>query len=190
MLLIIMMLLTACGQDSSVPKQADTLTNNEDNMLSPSAKVSDLRVEIREGDFLLAIYSEKSQYKLNEPISVYAELMYTGDEKEVTISHAMSPIGFGTEETTRNYPSTSIMDQPLVHTTLKQNEPLKIDYSFSGWYSSSDKQEYIDFITSLSNKVYPQGHYKITARASFTNESVTPAKDYGFHTVVEFDVVE
>lgn len=57
------------------------------------------------------------------------------------------PFFFLLKEKIRGYEIDYAMNDPLIITTLKKEEPLREKYSFAGGYSDNDEQEYIRFLT-------------------------------------------
>lgn len=182
MIVIFTLLLTACSET----REQNTSNLGTSSVLNKEDLV--LERKVTEGDYELAIYTEKSQYAVNELIDVYAELTYIGELEEVEIGHSMYPVGFSTMEQTRTIDIEGAMEEPYVVTLLKRNEPIQYKYSFSGGYSSNDDADYIAFVKDLKDNQFPQGVYTITAYASFGihgQESVPP---YRFNTSISFIV--
>lgn len=69
--------------------------------------------EVRIGDFVYRLSTEKEEYNGDEPIIIHAELEYVGDQEQIDISHAASPFYFPIKETTRNYDIPYAMEEPM-----------------------------------------------------------------------------
>lgn len=156
--LTIFFLLSACGTKGT------PLSGNESS-LPP------FEVEVKEGDFVYRLYSEKKQYKEFEDFAVYAELTYVGDKDSIFIYHAASPFYFPIEELTRGYEIGYAMNEPLIQTELRKNEPLIAKYQFAGGYDGDEKSAYTDFVKKIINKGFPEGSYIIHGSAQFTTEA-------------------
>ncbi|MCR8659351.1 hypothetical protein [Paenibacillus endoradicis] len=182
MIVIFILLLTACGE------------TRQQNIANPDASSGltkeDLVLErkVIEVDYELALYTNKSQYAVNEPIDVYAELTYIGELEEVEIGHSMYPVGFSIMEHTRDLDMGGAMEQPYIVTLLKRNEPIQYKYSFSGGYSSDDDADYIAFVKDLRDEQLPQGEYTITAYADFKAHEQESSPPYRFSTSISFIV--
>ncbi|MEK3732156.1 hypothetical protein MKX64_06845 [Paenibacillus sp. FSL M8-0334] len=124
------------------------------------------RSERVEGDFVYRLVSEQGEYAAGEQVQLYAELEYTGEEDEITISHAASPFWFPIRELTREYDISYGMNEPLLHTTLKKGEPLREYYKGAYGYNGEDSDAYKQFIKSLDNG-FPEGRYVVYGSADF-----------------------
>ena len=126
-----------------------------------------LLAEAQEGDFVLQLASNKSEYLSSEPVELQIRMKYTGELPEATISHSASAFSFLITETTRDIGIGYAMNQPLIHTTLKQGEWLEETYVKTGGYSDTDPDK--EFIKQfLQGKAFPQGIYSIIGQADFT----------------------
>jgi hypothetical protein len=144
--------------------------------------------EKQEGDFVLKIISEKSQYRNDEEVKIHAMLMYKGDKAEETIYHAASPFLFTVTENDRGITIPSIMPVPLISTILKKGEWLKKTYGKSGGYGENDPNA--DFIKEfLKGKGFPEGNYTIEVKADFfTKNDDDQEKEYDFSTSIKVKV--
>lgn len=157
-LLLFLLLVGCAGQSGGEPS----------HQAAPAAQepTRDSNAEKTEGDFVYRLVSEKAQYASGEQIELYAELEYTGEQDEITISHAASPFWFPMKELTRDYQISYGMNEPLLHTTIKRGEPLREYYKGAYGYSSEDAKEYKQFIQSLENG-FPEGRYVVYGTADF-----------------------
>jgi hypothetical protein len=151
-----------CQQRSS-EKSSDEKGSSE----SPVISSAETRAEVKEGDFAYRLVTEKAEYTENEPVKIYAELEYTGDQEEIEIYHAASPFYFPMVETSRNYEIGYAMEQPLLRTKLIKGEPLREEYRGSGGYSEEDAREYIDFMKKIIHHDFPEGNYVVLGHADF-----------------------
>ena len=162
---------------------------NVDNAPS-TTKNLETKAEVTEGDFIYRLVTEKAEYSENEPIKIYAELEYIGNNEEITIAHASSPFHFPMVETTRNYEIIYTMEQPAIGTKLIKGEPLRAEYKGSGGYGSEDKEEYIKFMEQIMNQQFPEGHYVVGGFADFwvKENDDEQKKEYRIEAQVEFSV--
>ena len=121
-------------------------------------------------EFLYELQVNKNSFSKEEKIDITASLTYIGNKDEIVISHASSPFYFDIKETTRGYDIEYPMDQPLISTTLKNEEPLKIQYVPSGGYSDLDAEAYRSFIDEFLSEGYPVGNYVVHGYVQFTVE--------------------
>lgn len=163
------LLLQACG----------TTTDSGHQKNQSSGELPHLQAEVKEGDFTYKLYSEKESYKEFEDIEVYAELIYTGQEDSIEISHAASPFSFPFEEMTRGYEVPYAMDVPLIITTIKKNEPLRKKYAFAGGFSDQDDSEYVRFVKTVMSDGFPEGNYIIHGSADFG--TITDSGEQAYH---------
>jgi hypothetical protein len=164
-------------------------TNHEDDILAEldNYDVRSVKDEVTEGDFIYRLYTEKEEYLGSEPIKIYAELEYIGEQDEITIFHAASPFYFPIEEKIRGIQIPYAMPQPLLNTTLKKGEPFRRAYTSSGAYSEKDEKEYKDFMKDFIQHGFPSGYYVVDGYADFfikTNPNEEPQK---FHPSAQID---
>lgn len=224
LLLLTLVMLDACGAGKSsdqalVPNNTGTsqqleqpsspapslFINPSTTPITPSPTPSFNRAELslsskaKQGDFELAIYTSKTEYEVDELIEVYAELTYVGEKEQIEIGHSMYPVGFDISEHTRGLFIMGAMEEPYIVTTLKRNEPVRYEYSFSGGHSSNDSKDYIAFVKALADNKLPQGEYTISAYADFNehisdenqsvqNNDAEPVPSYRFSTAISFVV--
>jgi len=163
------LLLQACG----------TTTDSGHQKNKSSGELPPLQTEVKEGDFIYKLYSEKESYKEFEDIEVYAELIYTGPEESIDISHAASPFYFPFEELTRGYEVSYAMDLPSIVTTIKKNEPLMKKYEFAGGFSDQNDAEYVRFVKTFMSDGFPEGNYIIHGSADFG--TITDSGEHAYH---------
>ena len=168
--------------------------NNNEKVANelPPIQPLETKAEVTEEDFVYRLVTEKSEYSKGEPIMIYAELEYTGENEEIEIFHSASPFYFPMTETTRKYVIEYGMNEPLLSTKLIKGEPLREEYSGgSGSYVSEDKKEYIDFIKKIMKQEFPEGNYVINGVADFyviTIVQTEQEKKYNVKAQVEFRV--
>ncbi|MFS0574930.1 lipoprotein [Sporosarcina sp. 179-K 3D1 HS] len=156
-LFTLLLFLTGCGTEMA-RNQGDP-----QNPLPPAES------EVKEGDFIYRLYTEKDVYDTFGDTAIFAELTYVGDQEEINIAHAASPFYFPMEERTRGLEIGFAMSEPLIFTNLKKGEPLRHIYQFAGGYSDQDDPEYVQFVKSIiANKGFPEGEYIIHGTADFT----------------------
>lgn len=166
--------------------------NVQDN---PSLKLDDFKAtpvaEAVRGDFVYRLIAERDTFEAGGPISMYAELEYTGEQASIDIFHAASPFYFELLEKTRDFEIPYAMDEPLLVTTLVKGEPLREDYRGSGSYSENDPKEYRDFIGRLTDNQFSEGFYEVNGFANFfTGNPEEDKTDFDIHAVISFKVVE
>lgn len=198
-LLLSLLLLSACGEGElkgTPSPQHQAGAGNQEPEPSPTSALKEeelvLSTKVTEGDFELALYTSKTHYAVDETIKVYAELTYTGEQEQIEIGHSMYPVGFTIEEHTRDMSIPGFMNEPYIVTTLKKDEPVKYEYSFSGGYSEQDGEDYIAFVKELMDEQFPEGQYTIAAHASFVEHAAHDGADgkpsYQFSNSISFVV--
>jgi hypothetical protein len=182
--------LASCGSQAKIDKGSSDPAPTPSNI----EEVNGSSAEATEGDFVYRLVSEKEEYRKGEPVKVYGELEYIGDKESVTIYHSASPFYFPIVETTRNYSIYYMMDQPLLNTTLKRGEPLREEYKRGGGYGEQDEKDYVDFIKSLWEDGFPEGHYVVDGYVDFYVQANTDGEDnkqsYKIQTDIDFQVKE
>ena len=129
-LLVLVFVMTACGT-GAIPNSGNQAKSDEP---LPSAEA-----EVKEGDFVYRLFTEKDVYNTFGGTAIFAELTYVGELDSIDIYHASSPFYFPLEERTRGINVDYPMDEPLIMTTLEKGEPLRQRYGFAGGYSDNDK---------------------------------------------------
>ncbi|HSI66701.1 MAG TPA: hypothetical protein VK947_04740 [Planococcus sp. (in: firmicutes)] len=174
--------LAACGINEN---------SDEGNANLSDFQVSNPQAEATEGDFIYRLVSEKEQYEQGEPISMYAELEYTGEKDSVAIYHAASPFYFPMHEATRDYRIDYPMNEPLLRTEITKGEPLREDYVASGGYSAEEDEDYVEFMQSIISGNFPPGYYEVDGYANFYIEhNDTSQETYQISAQIDFKVVE
>ena len=105
--------------------------------------------EVKEGDFVYRIFSEKDVYNEFSDLAIFAELTYVGDEESIDIYHGGSAFSFPFIERTREFDVGYAMNDPLLTTTLIKDEPFREKYSFAGGYSDEDTEEFRQFVETI-----------------------------------------
>ena len=121
-------------------------------------------------DFLYELQVNNNSFSKGEKIDITASLTYIGEKDELVILHAASPFYFDIKETTRGYDIEYPMNLPLISTTLKNGEPLNIQYVTSGGYSDLNTEEYRSFMDEFLSGSYPVGYYVVNGYVRFTVE--------------------
>ncbi|MFD2044745.1 hypothetical protein ACFSTA_07680 [Ornithinibacillus salinisoli] len=177
------------GCDSSSTTQASFKLDGLDNY-----DVSQTSDEVNDEIFIYRLVVEKEEYQVGQPVKIYAELEYTGENEEITIYHAASPFYFPIEEKVRGFDIGYGMDEPLISTTLKKGEPLREVYVKNAGYSDIDEDDYVSFIKRfLENDGFPSGFYVVSGYADFTiysSENTAGKKDFRMEAQIDFKVVE
>lgn len=157
-------------------------------------EVDHYQSEVQKDDFTFRLISEKEQYKELEPIQLYGEIIYTGDQEEIEIVHSDSAISFHLFEEIRQYNIDETIQDIGVFTTLKRNEPYRKRYDKQNIYKTDSSNRYVHFIKQfIDQDGFPVGYYTIKGFANFTvseddnNENMTP---YQMETQIDFKVVE
>ncbi|KGX83820.1 hypothetical protein [Pontibacillus marinus] len=177
-LILLITVLTGCSTNHT----------NEQSQLD-QYEVSNTVAEIKKGDFIYRLVTEKKVYQNNDSINLYAELEYVGDKDKIKIYHGATPIYFPMSEKTRGYQIPYNTTDPLRTTILKKGEPLIKEYGGSGSYSQEDKEAYIDFMKSVMDHTLPKGYYVVDGYVDFyVIEENEEEKDYRINAQVDFKV--
>lgn len=182
LLLVSIFVLTACGKSNDI--------DNEDAP-DNSAPTYPVEVEVVNGDFTYRLFTEKDVYDEYGETAIFAELTYTGEEDEIDIHHAASPFYFLLAEKTRDFNIGYPMNEPAITSTLKKDEPLREQYTFSGGYSDESDPEYVEFIQTIANKGFPKGNYMMTGFAQFyiiNPSDKAKTEDFNMEGTIEFFV--
>lgn len=167
------------------------LNQNSGDSESETGEILKTKEEATEGDFVYRLVTEKGEYHDSEPVKMYAELEYIGNQEEVVIYHASSPFSFDIVEKTRGYNIPTIMAQPLLSTTLKKGQPLRDEYARSGAYGAQDDEDYVEFIKDFLKNGFTIGFYSVNGYADFYVENASNNKeDYYIEGQIEFKVEE
>lgn len=184
-LLICLLFITGCGTNN--PKEIEGKGSQSivfDNMIESKSENE---------EFTFKLISEKDIYKTNEVIKVSGEITYKGEEDTVSIAHAASPIWFYTTNLTEDYYFDPAMNEPLIITTLKKNEPLVEEYSFSGgnYYEGQAGEAYDESVwKSMTHLKFPPGQYKIEAKTDFTVQQSVHSGPVNLVGEIIFTVIE
>ncbi|MHA6259410.1 hypothetical protein ACXYMX_05780 [Sporosarcina sp. CAU 1771] len=184
LLFIVLFLLSACGTGKPT---------STDNLNKPGSPLPPAEASVKDGDFIYRLVTEKELFYLGEDISIYAELTYVGEQESIDIFHAASPFYFPITERTRGLDIDYAMNEPLIITTLLQNEPLREDYAFAGGYSDENDKSYIDFVKSLMDDKFPEGEYIVHGYADFWTEdpgSATENTTFKLQEEIGFTVID
>ncbi|KAA9021835.1 hypothetical protein F4V44_16455 [Niallia endozanthoxylica] len=149
------------------------------------------KAEMQDGDFIYRLVSEQEEYADGQSVTLYAELEYIGEQSEVTIEHAASPFYFPMEEKIRGFEIPYPMPEPLVMTTLKKGEALRVSYTGSGAYSEDDEKAYVEFMKDFIKNGFPTGYYTVDGFADFwvqKNDHKNEPDRYHIEAQVDFKV--
>ncbi|MNZ77443.1 hypothetical protein D3C78_959820 [compost metagenome] len=188
-LYMFMFLLGGC----SIEGDSSPIPSNKQSVLINDEPVSEISKEVTEGDFVYRLVTEKADYAKGDEIIIYAELEYIGDQSSIEIYHAMSPFSFPIKELTRGYDIGYMMNQPLLTTELKKNEPLREYYAGGGGYGSQDKKEYIAFMKEFNENGFPTGEYVVYGMTDFyiiDDATGQQEVDYKLNAEISFEVKE
>jgi hypothetical protein len=146
------------------------------NQAAITKNVDDFKVvhkdaEVKQGNFIYRLFSEKAEYKGKEPVKLYATLEYVGDQKEITLFHGFTPLGFQLLEKTRNYKIDQAMPAILKSAVYKRGVPVRTDYTKGGGYAETDTKAYTNFIKDFWSNGLPTGDYVVDGSAQFYTES-------------------
>ncbi|TLS48469.1 hypothetical protein FE782_30500 [Paenibacillus antri] len=182
LLLLLFLALSGCMQSPGERGASDPVKPIDER---PAA------AETKEGEFVYRLVSERSEYESGGEVVLYAELIYTGPEESVTIYHAASPFSFPIRETTRGYEIGYMMNQPLLHTELRRNVPLRETYVKSGGFGEQDEREYVEFMKRFWKEGFPEGEYIVNGSADFfvgNGPDDSDKIDYRIEATVSFAV--
>jgi len=191
--LLAMLLLAACGEEGNIRSTSSTNPQGSgQGQVNGKAGFSDeelvLSTIASQGDFELRLVTDKLNYAVDEAVSVYAELVYSGEQEKIDIGHSMYPVGFSITEHTRDIEIHGAMAEPYIVTPMMREQPLRYDYKFSGGYSEQDDPDYVKFFKQVMDDQLPKGRYTITAYASFVIDGAEPSEAYTFNTSIHFVV--
>lgn len=163
---ILALLLTGCGGDPNRISQAELVEIQE--------KLDEFEVkqtidEQSEDDFVFRLVSEKEEYRPEEPVELYGEIIHTGDE-EITIVHGSPAIMFRIEEQIRGHEFAPAIREVAIYSPLMPNDPFRQEFMKQGIFYSEElhSEEYIAFIEDLLERDgFPPGYYTVKATTAF-----------------------
>lgn len=123
-----------------------------------------------DGDYELAIRSEKARYAPGEPIDLNASLTYRGGDASVDIWHGYgSPVGFGVVEPVDGRPLSPGWRLSCVPTTLDRGVSLTKPFGKTGGFSNDDPlaSAYESYFRD-SRLSLPVGTWHVYVLASFS----------------------
>lgn len=192
--MLTVLLIAGCGNTDKKNSKSDGYDVEKSHSKLNEYEVVNTESEVQEGDFIYRLVTEKSEYTTDEPVNIYAELEYVGDQEEVMIYHAMTPFYFPMTEKIRNYEIDYPMPEPLGGTTLKKGEPIRQDYTRTGSYSPDKQDDYTEFMKSFIKDGFLEGYYVLNGSAGFYtgdpegNEG--DRKNYNIEGEIDFKVFE
>ena len=156
----LVLVLSGCGQSNEF-SQVDQADIDEYEVMQTFD-------EKTEDDFIFRLVSGKEEYLPDEPVELYGEIIYTGDEK-LEIVHGSSSVIFEIQEHVRGHIITHTIQEIAMYTHLIPNEPYRENYTKHGiFYSEFDSKEYIEFIEDFKNRDgFPPGYYTVKATTAF-----------------------
>ena len=114
--------------------------------------------------FKLSIHTDKNEYAAGEALSCYATLEYVGDSDSLRI-YSSDPLVYFTIQGGR-FTGDYAVNDVLMATTLKKNEPVRFDFVKSGGYSANDADTaFWESWYAEPELVLPAGTYTISATA-------------------------
>lgn len=126
-------LIAGCGQEQARKKDG----NDQPEVTDESNQVDDFKVSIH----------------VEDELDAYATITYVGEEAEKEIYHGGSIFFFNIYQQGGNFKYLGAMEQPLLTTTLIQNEPHRVTFN------------------SLDDITLKTGKYKFEAIAQFSLDS-------------------
>ncbi|UOE93888.1 hypothetical protein [Alkalihalobacillus sp. LMS39] len=154
------LLLTGCGQGQSGGGTNPVV----DDDVHPQPQT----ITVEEDDFKLSLFTNKAVYKEKEPVDIWAEFGFFGEEETMTIGHAMHYLGFYIEQTDGDLTFPYMMPEPYILTTLKQGEWEKTDYEKStGFVGGDPNAAFYKKWLEEDEVTFPPGTYKVTVVAHF-----------------------
>ncbi|MBO9607175.1 MAG: hypothetical protein J7639_14540 [Paenibacillaceae bacterium] len=122
--------------------------------------------------FRLAVFSEKTVYRADEPIRLKAKLVFEGPEDEITIWHGLPYVTISIVQQDGDFKAEGTIAALLTSTKLKKGAVVEIPYVKSGGYSNNDRnaKEMRRFFADPDVKLQP-GIYKVTAETQFSLDS-------------------
>ncbi|MCR8659359.1 hypothetical protein [Paenibacillus endoradicis] len=178
-------LTTSCSiSDVNHQEKPSNSLNSQKNSITLDSN------SVQSNDFVLRMISTKDEYIVGEKVELYAALEYVGQQAEITITHAASPIGISLHENNSNIGFGYVMDQPLISTILKQGSAFQQEYKFSGISFDGSNKEYKELYNQLADGHFPEGEYVMTAKANFTDITSDLREDYEMQVSTSFRVVQ
>ncbi|MFC5734314.1 hypothetical protein [Cytobacillus gottheilii] len=192
--MLTVLLIAGCGNTDKKNSKSDGYDVEKSHSKLNEYEVVNTESEVKEGDFIYRLVTEKSEYTTDEPVNIYAELEYVGDQEEVMIYHAMTPFYFPMTEKIRNYEIDYPMPEPLGGTTLKKGEPIRQDYTRTGSYSPDKQDDYTEFMKSFIKDGFLEGYYVLNGSAGFYTGDPEgdegDRKNYKMEGKIDFKVFE
>lgn len=206
LLLVWIVIASALNVPTDFFQVTEAETMNHTGQLPSTSRENETKtfVEVREGDFVLRIESESSNYRVGEEIQLRAMLKYVGTAPRAIIYHAASPFYFSLTNKSSQLTSINVMNQPLITTKLPKNEWFIEDYIPSGGFVRIDKNLAPYEWEPVEIEQLPQGDYVLRVRADFyifvperSSEGMfslfeevegETKHEFDFHTELEFTI--
>ncbi|MDQ0878892.1 hypothetical protein QFZ77_007551 [Paenibacillus sp. V4I3] len=134
-------------------------------------------------DFDLKLYSNKETYKSNEPIKLWANFRYNGNQEDVMIIHGGDYITFSIKQLDGWFESFGAVTQDIHTSQIKRDIVYRKEYVKSGGYSTDDpNRAFYEKFYKEKDLLLPKGTYKITANVNFNlgdlvNVDIKDSKD-------------
>lgn len=180
LLLLLVILVAGCQSSSQI-----------DAKELEKYKVQQTEDEVKQGDFIFRLVSEKGEYRQDEEVKLYGEIEYIGEKEEVSIVHSASAILFSLEEKVRGYHIESSVQEIGVTTKLKKGEPYRENYVKKAeviFEEDPSYQKFVDYF--LEGRGFPTGYYKVNGYTDFFVKSEDEGEHINIEANVDFKVIE
>lgn len=149
-LLIILTLFAGCRQEATLKIAA-----SDENVQSKNL-------------FDLKLYSDKQIYKVDEKISIWATIEYTGDSSEIKIWHGEPYLVFSITDG-KDFNLEGVVLDILKSTTLKKGTIYRHGFIKSGGYSADDPNAgFWKKFFEEKDLYLPEGEYTIKVSSAFS----------------------
>ena len=141
-------------------------------------------------DFELLLHSDKSVYKTTDAIEIWAELVYTGENNDITIWSGDPYISFsisdGEDVGIGSAHWLMMKETVLVRGVLYRSDYVKSSF----WYEEMPNADFWKEFMEQKELFLPAGKYTITAEGEFTLSNERGAEYSGPSCQIEIEVVE
>lgn len=119
---------------------------------------------VNDSVFKLSIHTDRDEYAVGEAADIFATLEYVGGADSITI-YSGDPLVYFTI-TGGKFTGDYAINDILLSTTLKKNEPVRFEFVKSGGYSEGDKDAaFWQSWFAEPQLILPVGEYTISATA-------------------------